>query len=230
MARSSIFITATGTDVGKTFVSGLLVKKLRESGYNCGYYKPALSGAVKDVDGTLLPGDCDYVVKIANIPVEPLDCVTYCFEEAVSPHLAASRQGVKISVDKIRTDFESHLKEYEFLVLEGAGGITCPFRMDEEPLLLPDVIKSLGLDILIVADGGLGTINSVLLTVEYAKSYGLSIAGIILNNYDKDNFMHVDNKVQIEKLTGLKVLATVAKGDKDINIDINSIFVQKEIV
>lgn len=230
MARSSIFITATGTDVGKTFVSGLLVKKLRESGYNCGYYKPALSGAVKDVDGTLLPGDCDYVVKIANIPVEPLDCVTYCFEEAVSPHLAASRQGVKISVDKIRTDFESHLKEYEFLVLEGAGGITCPFRMDEEPLLLPDVIKSLGLDILIVADGGLGTINSVLLTVEYAKAQGINIRGIILNNYDKNNFMHVDNKVQIEKLTGLKVLATVAKGDKDINIDINSIFVQKEIV
>ena len=214
MARSSIFITATGTDVGKTFVSGLLVKKLRESGYNCGYYKPALSGAVKDVDGTLLPGDC----------------VTYCFEEAVSPHLAASRQGVKISVDKIRTDFESHLKEYEFLVLEGAGGITCPFRMDEEPLLLPDVIKSLGLDILIVADGGLGTINSVLLTVEYAKAQGINIRGIILNNYDKNNFMHVDNKVQIEKLTGLKVLATVAKGDKDINIDINSIFVQKEIV
>ena len=230
MARSSIFITATGTDVGKTFVSGLLVKKLRESGYNCGYYKPALSGAVKDVDGTLLPGDCDYVVKIANIPVEPLDCVTYCFEEAVSPHLAASRQGVKISVDKIRTDFESHLKEYEFLVLEGAGGITCPFRMDEEPLLLPDVIKSLGLDILIVADGGLGTINSVLLTVEYAKAQGINIRGIILNNYDKNNFMHVDNKVQIEKLTGLKVPARVAKGDKDINIDINSIFVQKEIV
>ena len=177
-----------------------------------------------------MPGDCDYVVKIANIPVEPLDCVTYCFEEAVSPHLAASRQGVKISVDKIRTDFESHLKEYEFLVLEGAGGITCPFRMDEEPLLLPDVIKSLGLDILIVADGGLGTINSVLLTVEYAKAQGINIRGIILNNYDKNNFMHVDNKVQIEKLTGLKVLATVAKGDKDINIDINSIFVQKEIV
>lgn len=227
---SSIFITATGTDVGKTFVSGLLVKKLRVNGYNCGYYKPALSGAVKDIDGTLLPGDCDYVVKIANIPAEPLDCVTYCFEEAVSPHLAASRQGVKILVDKIKTDFEKHSKEYDYLVVEGAGGITCPFRMDEEPLLLPDVIKALGLDILIVADGGLGTINSVLLTVEYAKAQGINIRGIILNNYDENNFMHVDNKVQIEKLTGVKVLATVAKGDKDLKIDINSVFVQKETV
>ncbi len=90
--------------------------------------------------------------------------------------------------------------------------------MKDQVLLLPEVIKTLGLGIVIVADGGLGTINSVLLTVEYAKAQGLDIRGIIFNNYDANNFMHVDNKKQVEFLTGIKVLAEVAKGDSDINI------------
>lgn len=225
-----VFITATGTDVGKTYVSALLVKKMRDMGYNCGYYKPVLSGASRKEDGSILPGDCDYVVKTAGIPVEPLNCLTYCFEEAVSPHLAAARQGVVISLDKINVDFEKHSKNFEYLVVEGAGGITCPFRMDEKQLLLTEVIKNLGLDIIIVADGGLGTINSVLLTVEYAKSHNINIRGIIFNNFDKNNFMHLDNKLQVERLTGVRVIGTVAKDDKDLIIDTDNVFTNKEVL
>lgn len=223
MVCKSIFVTATGTDIGKTYVSGLLVKKFRDSGLNCGYYKPALSGAIKQSDGSLLPGDCDFVVKTAGLDVKPMDCVTYCFEEAVSPHLAAERQGVRIEKSLIKSEFQKREKDYDYLVVEGAGGITCPFNMKEEVLLLPDVINALCLDILIVADGGLGTINSVLLTVEYAKQQGLNIRGLVLNNYDENNFMHLDNKKQIERLTGVKVIATVKKGDKDLNISIDDL-------
>ena len=218
MVCKSIFITATGTDIGKTYVSGLLVKKFRDLGLNCGYYKPALSGAIKQQDGSLLPGDCDFVVKTSGLNVKPMDCVTYCFEEAVSPHLAAERQGVRIEKSVIKSEFQKREAIYDYLVVEGAGGITCPFNMKEEVLLLPDVIKAMGLDILIVADGGLGTINSVLLTVEYAKQQGLNIKGLILNNFDKNNFMHLDNKKQIERLTGINVIATIKKGDKDLDI------------
>ena len=195
MVCKSIFVTATGTDIGKTYISALLVKKLRDYGFNCGYYKPALSGAIKQPDGSLLPGDCDFVVKTSKLNIKPIDCVTYCFEEAVSPHLAAERLGVKIEKSKIKSEFEQREKNYDYLVVEGAGGITCPFCITEDKtMLLPDVIKKLGEDIVIVADGGLGTINSVLLTVEYAKSQNLNIRGIILNNYDKNDFMHIDNK------------------------------------
>lgn len=223
MVCKSIFVTATGTDIGKTYISALLVKKLRESGLNCGYYKPALSGAIKQPDGSLLPGDCDFVVKTAGLDVNPEDCVTYCFEEAVSPHLAAERLGVKIEKSKIKSEFEQRKKNYDYLVVEGAGGITCPFNMKEEILLLPDIIKALGLNVVIVADGGLGTINSVLLTVEYAKQLGINIKGLILNNFEEDNFMHLDNKKQIERLTGINVIATVKKGDEDLNISINDL-------
>ena len=120
---------------------------------------------------------------------------------------------------------------YDYLVVEGAGGITCPFNIDDEILLLPDVIKELGTDILIIADGGLGTINSVILTVEYAKSHGLNIRGIILNNYDENDFMHQDNKLQVERLTGVKVIAVVKKSEKNLQIskeDLISIFTPKE--
>lgn len=231
MSCKSIFITATGTDVGKTYISGLLVKKMRELNLNCGYYKPALSGAIKQADGTLLPGDCDYVIKTSGLNVSPLNCVTYCFEEAVSPHLAAQRLGITIEKKVIKFEFEKRCEQYDFLVVEGAGGITCPFNMVGEQLLLPDVIKELKTDVLLVADGGLGTINSVLLTVEYAKAQKLNIRGIILNNYNKENFMHIDNKKQVEILTGIDVIATVAAGDENINItkdELIKIFTLKE--
>ena len=64
-----IFITATGTDVGKTYVTGLLVKKLREAGLNAGYYKAALSGAEITPEG-LLPGDADFVRRMAGLDVK----------------------------------------------------------------------------------------------------------------------------------------------------------------
>lgn len=228
----SIFVAATGTDIGKTYISGLLVKKMRDLDFDCGYYKPALSGAVLQPDGTLLAGDCDFVLKTSGLEKNPSDCVTYCFEEAVSPHLAAERSGVSIEISKIENDFDRLSGEFEYLVVEGAGGITCPFNLSNgEKVLLPDVIKALGLDIIIVADGGLGTINSVILTVEYAKANGLNIKGLILNNYDSDNFMHRDNLRRVEELTGIDVIATVAGGDRDLNISkeaLIKIFTQKE--
>lgn len=210
-----IFITATGTDVGKTYISGLIVKSLRGLGYNCGYYKPALSG-------DNYPNDCEYVFNQAGIKAEVKKHVSYIFKPALSPHLASQIENNPIKLDKILSDFSALKKEYDYLLVEGAGGIVCPFNM-EENLLLPDVIKALNLDIIIVASASLGTINSTVLTVEYAKSHGINVKGIILNNFDKSDIMQQDNKLQIEKLTGIKVIATVKKDDTEI-ADISNIF------
>ena len=111
----AVFVTATGTDCGKTFISALLVKKMRELGYNCGYFKPVLSGAeVKD--GKLIPGDCAYVVKTAGIKDrQPKQCASYIFKTAVSPHLAAEIEGVNIKTQKIKEDFENFSKDFDKL-------------------------------------------------------------------------------------------------------------------
>lgn len=203
-----IFITATGTDIGKTYISALIVKKMREDGINCGYYKPALSGDV-------YPNDCEYVLKTAGIEADANKYISYKFKPAVSPHLASQIENNPIKLDKILTDFNRIKSEYDYVLVEGAGGIVCPFG---ENLLLPDVIKALGLDIIIVASASLGTINSTVLTVEYAKQQGINIRGIILNNYNETDIMQIDNKKMVEKLTGIKVLATAKTGDTDICI------------
>ena len=97
--------------------------------------------------------------------------------------------------------------KFDYVVVEGAGGITCPLILNG--LLISDVIKALNLEIIIVAESGLGTINSTLLTVEYAKQHNIGIKGIVLNRFDKTNPMHIDNKKSIEYLTGIKVLAEI---------------------
>lgn len=207
-----IFITATGTDVGKTYVSALILKNLKKSGLNCGYYKPAMSGIE---EGKL--SDVEYVFKVAGLDGNPMDFVSYSFTEALSPHLASERANIEIKIDKIKSDFQKVCEKYDYVLVEGAGGIICPFNMRKgQELLLPDVIKVLGLDIIIVADAKLGTINSTVLTVEYAKQHNINISGIILNNYDENDFMQVDNKEKIEKLTGIKIITTVRKNDKEI--------------
>lgn len=217
-----IFITATGTDVGKTYISALLVKKLRELGYNCGYFKPALSGA-EVRNGKLIPGDCDYVLKTAGIDANPMDYVSYVFKLAVSPHLASEIEKNPIKIEKIKADFERIKRNYDYLVVEGAGGIVCPFNLSENKLMLPDVIKALDLDILVVASASLGTINSTVLTTEYANQQGIKIKGIILNNYNENDFMQRDNKKQVENLTGIEVVATVEQNATTIS-DLSRLF------
>ena len=215
MAKT-LFLTATGTDVGKTYVSALIIKKMREAGFNCGYFKPVLSG-VEEEGGKLRVSDANYVVSTARIPISPDDCVTYWWKEAVSPHLAAKRAGDIIDTDKIKLHLDRISRDFDYILIEGAGGITCPLRLDrDEKYLLKDLIKELETNIVIVADGGLGTINSTLLTVDYARANGIDVAGIILNNFEPDNFMHQDNLKQVEYLTGVPVVATVEKGQKDI--------------
>jgi dethiobiotin synthetase len=219
----SIFIAGTSTDIGKTFVTALLVKYLREKNINAGYFKPVLSGA-EIIDNKLVPGDAKYVCDIAGINVQPQDLVSYTFKTAVSPHLAAQMENTTISLDKIKTDFNNLKSKYGFLVVEGCGGIICQISTQKNnEIFLTDIIKSLNLDVILVASSLLGTINSTVLTIEYAKKLNINIKGIIMNFYDKENFMHTDNKKQIEYLTGIPVIATVEKDAKEIFMEQNII-------
>ena len=102
--------------------------------------------------------------------------------------------------------------------MEGSGGITCPIDFDKKELYLDEIVKSLGLSSVIVADAGLGTINYVLLTVNYMKSKNLKINGLIFNHYHPGNVMEEDNIFMCEHLTGIKTVAKVKDGDDSIEI------------
>ncbi len=214
-----IFITGTGTDIGKTYVTGLLVKKLRDSGRKAGYYKAALSGAEPDAAGRLQPGDALHVKVTAGIDEKVENLVSYVYREAVSPHLAAKLNHEPIDFVKVERDFQRARAAYDFLTMEGSGGIICPLRWDEqEHMILDDLVQKLGLSVLIIADAGLGTINSAVLTIEHLRARKIPIQGVILNNFHPGDLMEEDNRKMIEELTGVRVIAVVKPGDTELEL------------
>lgn len=213
------FVTATGTDVGKTFITALLVKKWRDCGIDAGYYKAALSGAELR-DGKWVAGDADYVKRIANLPDTQEQLVSYVYKEAVSPHLAARKEGNPVELAKVKDDFDAARNRHEFIFAEGSGGIICPIRYDDQKIFLIDVMKTLNLPLLIVTTAALGSINACVLTVEYARSRGLDVRGLIVNRYGCSGNLEMedDNIRMMQDLTGLEVIAKVKDGDTDLGV------------
>lgn len=217
--HNGIFITGTGTDIGKTYVTALIVKKLHEAGCKTAYFKAAVSGNERDENGSLIPGDALCVKNVSGIS-QPLETMCpYVYENALSPHLAAKVEENPVELERVTAQFHELCREYDTIICEGSGGILCPIRFDETVIMLEDVIKSLDLPCLIIADAGLGTINNTVLTVEYMRAHGLTVNGLMLNNFHKGDLMEEDNKFMCEKLTGLPVIACVGENDSDIDID-----------
>ncbi|MDE7046826.1 MAG: dethiobiotin synthase [Lachnospiraceae bacterium] len=217
-----IFITGTGTDVGKTYISGLIVKKLKEGGKNAAYYKAAMSGNERRADGSLIPGDGLFVKRMAEISQPLEDMCPYVYETAVSPHLASRLEGNPVKMEVVRERFLKVCSRYDYITMEGSGGICCPICYDEAKIQLEDVIRQLELASIIVADAGLGTINSVVLTAEYMRRRKLPVKGIIFNHFHPGNVMEEDNLHMCEDMTGLPVLACVQDGG-ELHMDLEAL-------
>lgn len=215
----AVFITGTGTDMGKTYLSGLIVKKLAQAGKNPAYYKAAMSGNDRCADGSLIPGDALFVKEMSGISQSLDDMCPYVYENAWSPHLASRVEGNPVDLDVVRRGFLKAANDYEYITMEGSGGILCPLCFDERKIQLEDVIRKFELSSILVADAGLGTINSVVLTAEYMKAHSLPIKGIIFNHYHPGNIMEEDNIAMCQYMTGLPVIAKVQDNAKNLDID-----------
>ena len=217
----NLFITGTGTGVGETYVTGLIVKKLREGGKSAAYYKAAMSGNDRRPDGSLIPGDALQVKTMSGIEQPLEEMCPYIYETAVSPHLAAKSEGNPVEMDRVLKNFDQVCDRYEYVTAEGSGGILCPLRFDEQKIQLEDFIKARSLACLMIADAGLGTINAVVLTAEYMNARKIPVKGIIFNHYEPGNPLHEDNKQMCETMTGLKVVACVKNDDTDLDIPVD---------
>lgn len=215
-----IFITGTGTDIGKTYVTGLIVKKLAQAGCKPAYYKAAMSGNNRRPDGSLIPGDALFVKECAGIEQDLDSMCHYVYENAYSPHLASRIEGHPVEMQVVRHGFYSLIPHYDYITVEGSGGILCPICFDEAKIQLEDVIKDLRLSCIMIADAGLGTINNVVLTYEYMKAHNLPVKGVIFNNYHPGNVMEDDNIRMCQYMTNLPVLAKVQPGDTQLDIDV----------
>ena len=219
----TLFVVGTGTDIGKTYISGLIVKKLHESGSAAAYYKAAMSGNVRRADGSLVPGDALFVKEISGISQPLVEMCPYIYETAVSPHLASRMEGNPVQMEVVLEGFRNSCDNYEYVTLEGSGGILCPICFDEGELWLPDVIRACGAGCLLIADAGLGTINSVGLTAFYMKEHGIPLRGIVFNHFKPGDVMQEDNRKMCEHLTGSKVIACVREGDTELNISVEDL-------
>ena len=215
-----IFITGTGTDIGKTYVTGLIVKKLAQAGCQPAYYKAAMSGNNRHPDGSLIPGDALFVKECAGIEQDLDSMCHYVYENAYSPHLASRIEGHPVEMQVVRQGFYFLVPQYDYITVEGSGGILCPICFDEAKIQLEDVIKDLHLSCIMIADAGLGTINNVVLTYEYMKARNLPVKGVIFNNYHPGNVMEDDNIRMCQYMTNLPVLAKVQPGDTQLDIDV----------
>ncbi|NPA57674.1 MAG: dethiobiotin synthase, partial [Aquificae bacterium] len=191
---NTIFITATDTSVGKTTVSGALAKILKDKGYSVGYFKPVETGC-----GQVCP-DGETLSRITGQPLE--EVVLYSFSNPVAPLVAQQLEGKEIDINRIYTHLDYLQSRYDYLIVEGAGGIKVPItERDGQIYTYLDFVYETGLAVLIVARAGLGTINHTSLTVDVLNYINADIKGIILNGYTGEDVSERTNPEVIYQMT-----------------------------
>lgn len=206
-----LFIAGTGTDVGKTHVTGVLLRGLRARGVNAGSIKPVQTGCAPGEP----PLDLAAHWQLAGWqPTEAVAraCAPYVFADPVSPHLAARREGVRLEVAAIAAAVRSAAQYFEFSLVEGAGGVLVPLN-ERETLL--DLMRALALPVLVVAEVGVGTINHTLLTLAALRGAGMPVLGVVLNARVPVAQVGVaeDNAATIAVLGGCPVFGIISPGD-----------------
>ena len=181
MPDRTLFITGIGTGIGKTIVSAVLTEKLKSD-----YWKPIQSGDLDDSDTLKVKGLVSNTASVFHTEA-------YRLTQPYSPHKSAAIDGITIDLNKIITP-----KTNNNLLIEGAGGLMVP--LNDEYLMI-DLIKKLDVEVLLVSQNYLGSINHTLLSVAILKQYDIKIVGIIFNGKTDEN-----SESYILNYTGLKLL------------------------
>lgn len=167
-----IFITGTGTDVGKTLVAAIVVEALQAD-----YWKPVQAGYENGTDSL-------WVQQMLSNKKSVIHPELYKLKMPASPHIAAAAEQKEIKIKKI----VAHLpKAKNRLIIEGAGGLMVPLNNKE---LIIDLIKKLQAKVIIVSKNELGSINHSLLTAAVLKKEKVNVAGWIFTeeyqNYERE--------------------------------------------
>ena len=205
-----VFVTGTGTEVGKTVVAGVLARTALREGLDVAVFKPAVSGLCEDG-----PSDHEQLQRAANSRQTDDEIAPYRFQPAVSPHLAAEMAGEPIDIGRLREGLAAARAAGEFLVCEGVGGFLVPLRAD---YLVRDFALECRLPVVVAATPGLGTISHSLLTIESVRAAGLEVSAVVLTPWpERPSAVELSNRETIERLGNVPVrtLGVVDPGDPD---------------
>lgn len=177
------FITGTDTGVGKTQVGCALLYALAARGERVAGMKPVASGCRPGADG-LRSEDALALRAAANASIanDYTDINPYAFEAATAPHLAAEAGGIEIRVNKIRTHFAHLASGADHVVVEGIGGWLVPTGSTQT---MADVVRELGLPVIMVVGVRLGALNHALLTAEAIAAHGCRLVAWVANMTEK---------------------------------------------
>ncbi len=198
-----VFITGTGTEVGKTFVATNIASQLSQRNVTVIPKKPIESGCIRQGD-ELIPQDALALKKAANYSGPLSDVCPYRFEPPISPVRAAHLANKVLTTEQL---FSICLQGSEegFLLVEGAGGFYSPLA---ENGLNADLAVALQLPVLLVADDKLGVLSQVLLNAEAIQMRGLHLAGVVLNNLENNSNEYMDNTADLRERLGSPVFTS----------------------
>ncbi|MED1787873.1 dethiobiotin synthase [Brevibacillus laterosporus] len=171
---NGIFIAGTDTEIGKTIITASLAATLLHKDMDIGVWKPVQSGARADD----INSDASRIKALSGLEDAPHEIAPLSFVEPVTPHLAAIREGIILTLPGIMQAGSLLFARHKNLLVEGAGGLLAPLTDTEMGI---DFIKQTGFSVLLVARGGLGTINHTLLSIEALRTREIPILGVILN-------------------------------------------------
>jgi len=186
------FITGIGTGIGKTLISAILTEKLKAD-----YWKPIQSGDLDTSDSITLGS----LISNTQTVIHP---ESYRLTQPLSPHLSARLDGIDIDLNKINMPLTENN-----LIIEGAGGLMVPLNEKE---LIIDLIKKLNVEVILVSQNYLGSINHTLLSVNLLKQYEIPIKGIIFNGDENvETERYIQQYAQIKKLGNVPSLKNIDK-------------------
>jgi dethiobiotin synthetase len=193
MQAGGIFVTGTGTEVGKTVVAAALARTLAAEGRRVAVFKPCVTGLdefpVDGPDSRYIGGnsahrpDHEVLALAAGSAQSAEEIAPYRYGPPASPHLAAALAGEEIEPRRLRVAAAAAAEGADLLVCEGVGGLLVPLAPG---YLVRDLAVDLGYPLVIAAAPGLGTINHTLLTIESARAAGLEVAAVVLTPWPQE--------------------------------------------
>jgi dethiobiotin synthetase len=197
---AGVFVTGTGTEVGKTVVAAALAATAAGGGAAVTVFKPAVSG-LDELAGA--EADHELLRRAAESGQTDDEISPYRFGPAVSPHLAAELAGERVEPARLREAARAAADVGEVLVVEGVGGFLVPLAPD---YLVRDLAVELGLPVVVAAAPGLGTINHTLLTLESIRAAGLEPALVVLTPWpEPDGELERSNRETVARLGEVEV-------------------------
>jgi dethiobiotin synthetase len=196
-----LFVTGTDTGVGKSIVAAAICAALAARGERVAAFKPAVSGL--DQPDPVWPPDHELLAAAASAGQSPDEVTPHRYGPPVSPHHAAELGAAAVDPAACVAQARALGAGADVLVCEGVGGLLVPLTAD---YLVRDLAVEIGVAVVVAARPGLGTINHTLLTLEAARSAGLTVTGVIMTPWPGEpSALELSNRVAVERLGSIPV-------------------------